>query len=135
MSIATGTRRQPHLAASPSQGLLGGDKFMPPHQLLAQTLPQECNLWGEPMTFKPVRRLVVDTTQCSARTRALMLQGVQGSSVVEGRGRKLQGQAQIRLRQAIMRQTGFLEEDANEAQDLPSRKRQAEHEASLVTVP
>ena len=50
-----GSRRQPHVVSSPSGGLLLGlDKFEPPHELLARTLPQELNYLGEPMTFKPV---------------------------------------------------------------------------------
>ena len=139
VSIAANQRRTPHVVDSPSSGLLGqDDKFMPPHELLAQTLPQEVNYWGEPMTFKPVRfaaaeaanepdplihRSICCMLPCSVSLpgRYLRCQLAQGSSVVEGRGSKLQGQAQIRFRAAIMRQTGFLENDADEAAELHAK--------------
>ena len=43
-------------------------------------------------------------------------------SVMEGKGRKLQGSEQIRFRAAIMRQTGFLEksDDSHKRQDSPA---------------
>ncbi|KAK9794687.1 hypothetical protein WJX73_010778 [Symbiochloris irregularis] len=56
---------------------------MPPHELLAQTLPEY---------DAEVARL-----------------GFRPGSVMEGAGRKLQGRDAVRFRRAIMRQTGFLE--------------------------
>ena len=48
--------------------------------------------------------------------------------MVEGRGSKLQGQAQRRFRAAIMRQTGFLE---HEAETREAHKLQKERESPV----
>lgn len=57
--------------------------------------------------------------QCASRrvllTCCVCLQG----SVMEGAGRKLQGRDAVQFRRAIMRQTGFLENEERFGQSVP----------------